>query len=852
MGTVVIAPSRSEIAASRSFAWLAIVMAGLVSLGTRTWLPVTVISISVCLSWLLTDRLGLIRMSRLGGYVCMLFGAIVAIAGYWIDSNNIFKINLDSLLKPNAANLNAISNLDAVSRMLIYIQIPLMFQRKDKRLFEHWGVFLILELVVASLLSDNAAFGALLFPTLVVSCMTMVYLAAYVGEFELQDEPPSTFLPAFLSSMWSKTTTQKPQLRLIELRPIASQTVSVRPVRRAGWLVIAMGTTISIFSLVYFFGLPRLHTGAFEGLGRQKPMVGFSGTIRLEDVGKLMMNNDLAMRLFLVDPVTKLPFQPSDPPYLRGVVADVYGGKDEHGNELKGVWKTASNANRRQQLFRYDAFRKELKESQGRISVSIQAQASLGEASFSLPPFCAIANDDSLPFDPSSWCLTKQALFASRNLQRDRYQFESLAFSDAGQVPYLVDYPECLRIARQQSEVISDDEGKPLNAREQLIAKQPHLVAYDPTQFSGLILVRDAVIGSDIALSKLEKVLRLEEHLATSNNFQYSLSPAVKYDKKIDPIEDFVVNHRTGHCQYFASALAIMARTLNLPSRIVLGFHPAEYNDVGNFLAVRQRHAHAWVEVYFDRSEFSGSVIKIPDWIQGGVWLRFDPSPSGDSSNAGGSYRQGSGAGKAYETLEQLWQESFMAYDSTRQPVVLTNLSSWTGGPVASALLFIERLYLRLQTRSFTTIGFNAADWISWQMGLAIVSLVGFVLLVVRYRASFSSHGWMSAKKRPVQALTTTTRCVAFFQRTMKALKRMGWNRDATQTPREFSQSVQPLLDQLAVSQSMHSPQLASLIEAYYATRYGENEIPSDKMHELDSIVKDLENISLRHRQWFK
>ncbi len=183
-----------------------------------------------------------------------------------------------------------------------------------------------------------------------------------------------------------------------------------------------------------------------------------------------------------------------------------------------------------------------------------------------------------------------------------------------------------------------------------------------------------------------------------------------------------------------------MARTMNLPSRIVLGFHPAEYNEIGNFLAVRQRHAHAWVEVYFDRTEFEGSGLELPQWIEGGAWVRFDPTPSGDGSNAGGSYRQGSDAGNAYESLEQLWQESFMAYDSTRQPAAFNKMSSWTGGPVASMLLSIEKFYLRLQTQSFTGIGFNSIDWISWQVGLAIVALIGFGLLVFRYRNVFPNR----------------------------------------------------------------------------------------------------------------
>ncbi len=66
-----------------------------------------------------------------------------------------------------------------------------------------------------------------------------------------------------------------------------------------------------------------------------------------------------------------------------------------------------------------------------------------------------------------------------------------------------------------------------------------------------------------------------------------------------------------GHCELFASAMALMARSLGLPSRVVTGFLGGDYDEEGNELVVRYQNAHAWVEV----------------WIPDRGWMTFDPTP---------------------------------------------------------------------------------------------------------------------------------------------------------------------------------------------------------------------------------
>ncbi len=78
-------------------------------------------------------------------------------------------------------------------------------------------------------------------------------------------------------------------------------------------------------------------------------------------------------------------------------------------------------------------------------------------------------------------------------------------------------------------------------------------------------------------------------------------------------------NHRTGYCEQFAAAMALMARTLNIPSRVVLGFAPGEIIDRNGeeYIYVKAKHAHLWVELY----------------MPGQGWLPFDPTPRSDGIN---------------------------------------------------------------------------------------------------------------------------------------------------------------------------------------------------------------------------
>ncbi len=69
------------------------------------------------------------------------------------------------------------------------------------------------------------------------------------------------------------------------------------------------------------------------------------------------------------------------------------------------------------------------------------------------------------------------------------------------------------------------------------------------------------------------------------------------------PLHDFLFVHRTGHCEFFASAFVVLARSLGIPARLVAGFRVVEHNGFGGYAVVRAKHAHAWAEIYVPRAD---------------------------------------------------------------------------------------------------------------------------------------------------------------------------------------------------------------------------------------------------------
>lgn len=119
-----------------------------------------------------------------------------------------------------------------------------------------------------------------------------------------------------------------------------------------------------------------------------------------------------------------------------------------------------------------------------------------------------------------------------------------------------------------------------------------------------------------------DKADALRKYFTTpANGFKYSLQVPAGHTG--DPLTNFLAN-RQGFCQQYASTMAVMLRTLNIPARVAVGFTQGERQADGSYL-ITTNDAHAWVEVRFDKYG----------------WVRFDPTPRTDGEGKQQGFDEG-------------------------------------------------------------------------------------------------------------------------------------------------------------------------------------------------------------------
>ncbi|HEV2035534.1 MAG TPA: transglutaminase domain-containing protein [Candidatus Dormibacteraeota bacterium] len=115
------------------------------------------------------------------------------------------------------------------------------------------------------------------------------------------------------------------------------------------------------------------------------------------------------------------------------------------------------------------------------------------------------------------------------------------------------------------------------------------------------------------ATTPYDKAVAIEAFLRNTNNFKYTLNPQPKRPLNVDPIDWFLFSSNQGYCEFFATAMGDMLRSLGIPTRLVNGFGPGALdNNIGG-LVVRSLDAHTWVETYF------------PNY----GWIPFEPTNDG-------------------------------------------------------------------------------------------------------------------------------------------------------------------------------------------------------------------------------
>jgi hypothetical protein len=108
-----------------------------------------------------------------------------------------------------------------------------------------------------------------------------------------------------------------------------------------------------------------------------------------------------------------------------------------------------------------------------------------------------------------------------------------------------------------------------------------------------------------------EKAIILRNYLR--ENFKYQQFSHKVPDGR-EAVDYFVFELREGHCEYYASALTVMARLAGMPARVAVGFSPGNYNALNGYFEVHEYHAHAWTQIYIEKMG----------------WITFDATPPGE------------------------------------------------------------------------------------------------------------------------------------------------------------------------------------------------------------------------------
>jgi hypothetical protein len=287
------------------------------------------------------------------------------------------------------------------------------------------------------------------------------------------------------------------------------------------------------------------------------------------------------------------------------------------------------------------------------------------------------------------------------------------------------------------------------------------------------------------AKTPYDKTVAIETYLRTQ--FAYTLELTGKPGE--DPLAHFLFETRAGHCEYFASAMAVMLRTLDIPSREVNGFLPGEYNDLGGDYIVRASDAHSWVEVYFP----------------GRGWLTFDPTPASTDDHSGLFSR----LNQYMDWMELTWNEWVINYDFAHQAALAQNLQhdsrNWNDA--------LRKWFAKKQEMGRERLKF----WQSRHDTLSIVLPVLLVFFLIVLRFQWIGRGIRRLRLfwqlRSPQAKSANPQLASrLYAELLHLLERRGFPRRVSQTPLEFAAVVDvPAL----------APAVREFTEIYAHARFG-------------------------------
>lgn len=298
----------------------------------------------------------------------------------------------------------------------------------------------------------------------------------------------------------------------------------------------------------------------------------------------------------------------------------------------------------------------------------------------------------------------------------------------------------------------------------------------------------------------------LESYLRA--NYTYTLD-ILAAPGNVDPIEWFLFESRVGHCEYFASGLAALCRSIGINARVVAGYVAAEWNEGSRHYVVREANAHAWVEVEHGRDS----------------WRTYDATPPGDLE------RQHRPAGglvhwfrRAFDAMSYAWNSSVISFD----PGTRERLSRADRGGRGDWFTKTVEIYERLR------FGGGELALRAVLVAVAVFAAAAAFGFFVRWLAPWLVRlGAIRPRLRSRAGGDTSAWAVPadFYERMLRLLETRGLDKPAWLPPLAHA-------DTIAHNDATLAHALARIADLFYQARFGARTLTPEELAEADRMLQ--------------
>lgn len=605
-------------------------------------------------------------------------------------------------------------------QLLIFLQVNRLFVRKTTRDYAYILLLAFLQILLGCLLTVSPLFAILL----------VLYLLAGAWGLALLE---------------LRRGVEAQALQVDAEAQIPQRLEQAAPLLRGRYLGLSavLGLLMLALTLGVFLILPRLELGILQrSTGPTVRVAGFSEQVALGEVGEILAGQGRVMRVRVEGDIERLP----PDPYWRGQALDSFDGASWHRSmRLSELYRSVITP----------------------FGGGPGGGLVLGGSAFNsdgMPRGANLRQHYTVePLEVGVLFTVPEVVGIQTNLRGVRRDYMDSFHSDVRHTRF--DYVVYSRLAEPSPREL-EGQGTRIDARlAELYLQLP------PLSPAVAALASSWTQGQS---SPAQKIRALTERL--QKDFRYTLDPQ---NEGSSPLEDFLFRTRAGHCEYFATALVVLARTQGIPARLVNGFLGGDYNALGDYYLVRQSDAHSWAEVWFERSG----------------WVRFDPTPS--IAVLQNRSRDGNLLGQLESYLdyfEMQWYFFVLDYDLSTQIELVLKFSS-----AASAVTGTQERWSmpKLPGTAGQAVGL-------WWIFLGLLVAIGALL-------------WRQRRLTLLPSPLRTREGLQFFQlraRLEQLLERRGLARGPSETLLERATRAEKALGLPA--------SLVPVEEAYYAVVFGE------------------------------